>query len=101
MTSTGQPAIGRLSTSGSFSSFSLPAGSFSTLAPRGIAAGKDGALWFTESGTNRIGRMTTAGQFSEISIPTANSGAGAIVAGDGRLLWFVETTAGKVASLRY
>ena len=31
------------------------------LAPRGITAGPDGALWFTERGASNIGRITTAG----------------------------------------
>ena len=33
--------------------------------PYGIAAGADGALWFTES-IGKIGRVTTSGSFSEI-----------------------------------
>ena len=34
-------------------------------APYGIAAGPDGALWFTEYSINKIGRITTAGVISE------------------------------------
>jgi virginiamycin B lyase len=29
--------------------------------PRGITAGPDGALWFTNNGNNSIGRITTTG----------------------------------------
>ena len=35
--------------------------------PTSIAAGPDGALWFTESGSNKIGRITTAGVITEYS----------------------------------
>ena len=38
----------------------------------GIAAGPDGALWFTEWSANRIGRITTAGAVTEYPVPTAN-----------------------------
>jgi streptogramin lyase len=47
--------IGRITTSGAFSEFTLPtAGS----GPVVIAAGPDGALWFTEATANKIGRLT-------------------------------------------
>ena len=46
--------------------------------PTGIAAGTDGALWFTESaGPGRIGRITTGGDvtpYSEGLRPTAPPG---------------------------
>src|SRR5438128_1529458 len=42
--------------------------------PDGIAAGPDGALWFTEFNGNKIGRITTAGVITEFPIPTSNSG---------------------------
>ena len=42
-------------------------------APAGIAAGPDGALWFTESafslGPGAIGRITTAGSIGETPVP--------------------------------
>ena len=47
--------------------------------PEGIAAGPDGALWFTEQNGNKIGRITTAGRHHRISrfprptaVPTAS-----------------------------
>ena len=43
--------------------------------PNGIAAGPDGALWFTEVGTGKIGRMTTAGGLTEY---TTGAGASAL-----------------------
>src|SRR5690349_1832788 len=51
----------------------------------GLAAGSDGALWFTGSGPakNEVGRITTAGVVTEY--PTSNA-PGVIVAGpDGAL----------------
>jgi streptogramin lyase len=39
-----------------------------------IAAGPDGALWFTEYNGNKIGRITTTGTITEFTIPTVNSG---------------------------
>jgi virginiamycin B lyase len=44
--------------------------------PNGIAAGPDGALWFTENA--KIGRITTAGAITEYPIGSA---ARVIVAG--------------------
>ena len=41
--------------------------------PRGITAGPDGALWFTDDHGNRIGRITTSGQVREFPLPTAHS----------------------------
>ena len=59
--------------------------------PAFIAAGPDGALWFTEGvNANKIGRITTAGSFTEFGIPTAGSGSYGIVAGPDGALWFTE-----------
>lgn len=62
----GADAIGRMTTTGSFSTFTIPTANPN---PIGITAGPDGALWFTENSTNRIGRLTTAGTFTEYVIP--------------------------------
>ena len=79
----------------------LTAGSY----PYGIAAGPDGALWFTEGNGNRIGRITTAGVITEFSAGlTAGSGPNGIAAGPDSALWFTEysgrigriTTAGVI-----
>ena len=68
-------------------------------APGGIAAGPDGALWFTETNGNKIGRITTAGAFSEFALPTANAGPGRITAGPDGALWFMEVTANKIGRI--
>jgi streptogramin lyase len=36
-----------------------------------IAAGPDGALWFTEQAAGNVGRITTSGQITEYPIPNA------------------------------
>ena len=40
--------------------------------PFGIAAGPDGALWFTEVSATAIGRITLAGDVTEFLVPTGN-----------------------------
>src|SRR5438477_190901 len=82
--------------------FSIPTGSSR---PIGIAAGSDGALWFTGQTGNEIGRITTAGVITEFPIPTAMSRPSGIAAGSDGALWFAEfdgnnigriTTAGAI-----
>ena len=60
-------------------------------AARGITAGADGNLWFTEHDANQIGRITTAGVITEFPIPTAGSTPFAIAAGPDGNLWFTDT----------
>jgi virginiamycin B lyase len=57
--------IGRITTSGTITQYTLP----SVSRPLGIAAGPDGALWFTEYYANQIGRITTGGAITEYRIP--------------------------------
>jgi streptogramin lyase len=65
-------------------------------APVSIAAGADGALWFTEPGSNKIGRMTTSGGLTEYAIPTSGSLAAGIAAGADGALWFTEPGINKI-----
>jgi virginiamycin B lyase len=67
--------------------------------PGGIAAGPDGALWFTESTGNKIGRIDVAGAISEFSIPTPNSRPVEIALGPDGALWFVEESGNKVGRI--
>src|ERR1700730_7248492 len=62
--------------------------------PSGIAAGPDGALWFTESqpGTNKIGRVTTSGHMSEFPLPVRDSFRIGIAAGSDGALWFTDSS---------
>jgi virginiamycin B lyase len=65
--------------------------------PGGLAAGPDGAIWFTEETGNKIGRMTTGGAIThEIGVPTAGSLPTEIAVGPDGLMWFTEFNANKV-----
>jgi virginiamycin B lyase len=72
----------------------------------GIAAGPDGALWYTELRAGKIGRITTAGEITEYPVPSPSSGGGpaGITVGPDGALWFTDgdtigriTTAGEVS----
>jgi formylglycine-generating enzyme required for sulfatase activity len=60
--------------------------------PQGIAAGRDGGIWFTERSANKIGRIDVAPPhtMSEYQLPTPASGPYAITAGPDGNLWFTE-----------
>jgi virginiamycin B lyase len=59
-------------------------------APQSIAAGPDGALWFTEGTSNRIGRSAVDGRVTEFTLPGADHVASDIVASANEALWFLE-----------
>src|ERR1035438_8811512 len=65
--------------------------------PWGIAAGPDGALWFTES-VGKIGRITTSGTITEYTVPTAVS-LGDITAGPDGALWFTDFGGNKIGRI--
>lgn len=69
--------------------------------PNAIAAGPDGALWFTEFYAGKIGRITTAGAISEYPLPAGSADPAWIVAGADGALWFTEngTGAGKIGRI--
>jgi hypothetical protein len=67
--------------------------------PVGIAAGPDGALWFTESLGNKIGSITTGGAIAEYAVPTADSAVQGITAGPGGALWFTESSADNIGRI--
>jgi virginiamycin B lyase len=67
--------------------------------PEGIAAGPDGALWFTETGKDKIGRITTTGAITEFAIPTAGSQPIGITAGPDGALWFAENSGNKIGRI--
>ena len=101
--------IGRITTSGVISEYSVPNTGFPVCCQvDGIAAGSDGALWFTAGSTYQIGRITTTGQFTMFSLPQGFLSPGSITAGPDGALWFTEggaasaigriTTAGAITS---
>lgn len=80
--------IGRITTAGVITEFSLPSGS----RPFGIAAGPDGSLWFAEQ-SGKIGRITPNGVISEILVPTQGfpkTTPTSIAVGSDGNLWFTQ-----------
>src|SRR6266568_168649 len=63
--------------------------------PRGITAGPDGNLWFTEYTGNKIGRITPAGVVTEFRIHTSVTEPFGITAGPDGNLWFAEGNSNK------
>jgi streptogramin lyase len=67
--------------------------------PYRIAAGADGALWYTGSASHKIGRITTAGAIQEFNTPTANSAPTGITLGPDGNMWFAETSGNKIGRI--
>lgn len=95
--------VGRITTGGKITEFSLNSIGFG--APYLIAAGNDGALWFTVQESNQIGRITTGGSATEYAIPGCGSqcsvAPGGITAGVGRTIWFTNIMGNQVDKLAY
>jgi hypothetical protein len=83
--------VGRITLDGVVTEFTLPTQNSRPLA---IAAGPDGALWFTEngavapSGGGQIGRVTTSGTISEFALSADEGQPLAITAGPDGAMWF-------------
>ncbi len=110
----GNDIIGKMSTTGTGSSFSLSGAGVGSHYAQGIAAGPDGNLWITEQRrfgcgkkclhfTSWIDVMTTSGAVSpSTSYEVSNiisAGLNHIVAGSDGNLWFVETAANKIGKI--
>ena len=68
--------------------------------PRGITAGHDGNLWFTESSGNRMGRITLTGVVTEFSAGiTPDSYPHEITVGPDGNLWFTESVGNRVGRI--
>jgi virginiamycin B lyase len=66
----------------------------------GIAAGPDGAMWF--SGNGYIGEIMVNGldwNVASYSTPTLNAGSAAITTGPDGALWFIESGNGKIGRI--
>ena len=94
------PSIGQITTAGVISNFTdatpdKPSNNLDQ--PYGITAGRDGALWFTNSGGGglggTIGRMTTGGTFSVFKGNGMYAPNG-IVSGPDGALWFANSGGG-------
>ena len=91
----GTSAIGRMTTDGTMTSYSLPR----SASPDDITVGPDGALWFTDLGTDAIGRITTSGQITEYPLGGFDRwGPFDIAAADGALWFTTETHVGEVTT---
>jgi virginiamycin B lyase len=87
-------AIGRITAAGTITTY--PVAQF----PAWIAAGSDGALWFTY-GTNAIGRITTKGVVTNYYADPSISQPGDIAAGPDGALWFINqgnNTIGRITT---
>jgi virginiamycin B lyase len=86
----------------SLTDFALPTGVY---LGGGIAAGPDGALWFTakKGNVSQIGRLTTSGSYSEFGGLTdprpGYPGPRDITAGPDGRLWFTEFDANKIGAI--
>ncbi len=89
-------AIGRLDPDGTGAVHPLPTAG---AAPVGIAAGPDGALWFTEIGAGRIGRITVDGEITEYPLPDPACRPHAVTAGPDGAMWFTEWGSGRVGRI--
>ena len=89
-------AIGRMTPTGSVVEYPLPN---SDSRPLGIAAGRDGNLWFAECSGNRIGRIAPTGTIDEQDIPSADSEPYGIASGPQNSLWFTEYSGNRVGRL--
>ncbi len=94
------PAIGRVTAAGAVEHFPLPTRGANPLGPPGtgslptaVTAGRDGAMWFTETGADAIGRITSNGAITEFLLPSrgqVHAAPGAIVSGPDGALWFTQ-----------
>ncbi len=82
--------IGRITTAGQITEYSLP-GTLSD--PGGITVGADGALWFTADAT--VGRITTSGQITAYPIPGATRLLG-ITLGPDKALWLADEDGNRI-----
>ena len=80
---------------GKFTEYTVPT---AASAPVIIAAGPDGALWFTEISASKIGRITTAGAFSQTALTPGSKPFG-IAAGPDGALWFTENAGNKIGRI--
>jgi streptogramin lyase len=82
--------IGRISPTGAVAEYPLPD---SYQEPRGIAAGPNGTVWFTETGSHTgsegIGRITASGTITEFPLPDGSVPFGITMGPDGNM-WFTQ-----------
>jgi streptogramin lyase len=87
----GGGAIGRVTTGGQFSFYTIPNGTTSNSYPVGIVAGFNNDLWFADEGNSAIGQITTAGVIMEYNqgLSVADVPYGITAGPDGNY-WFTD-----------
>ena len=98
-----QASIGRITTAGSYTSYSVPASASKVPGLDAITLGPNGNLWFTETAVDRIGEITPKAidpAIHEFALPAADrlaqgvgssiTSADTIAAGPGNDIWFTE-----------
>ncbi len=89
-------AIGRITTAGATTEYSLPGGE--SQAPHAIISGPDGALWYEDAAAGKVGRITTSGAIAQY--PLANSsGTLSLASGFEHHVWFAGAKVGKLVSV--
>jgi virginiamycin B lyase len=97
--------IGRISTAGVVTEYSVPTTRAIDTDQGFLAVGPDGALWFNEDLVNKIGRITTSGEFTEFALPDEfkptqeESPIRAIVTGPDDALWVTSSSANAIVKL--
>lgn len=64
-----------------------------------LAAGPDGAIWFTDPGLNKIGRIDASGVVTYYAVPTQSAGLAGITAVSDNAMWFTESNGGKIGRI--
>jgi virginiamycin B lyase len=99
--------VARVGTDFSITPYRVPGGLLNV--PYLIAAGTDGALWFTQNGVseapdnvggNKIGRITTDGRIRQFQVPTPSSEPSGITVGPRGTVWFTEQTGNNLGRIR-
>ena len=98
-----QASIGRITTTGSYTSYPVPASASSVPGLDAITLGSNGNLWFTETAVNRIGEITPKAAdpaIHEFALPADDrlaqgvgssiTSADTIASGPGNDIWFTE-----------
>ena len=71
------------------------------VSPVDVAAGPDGALWFTLTNApfGSIGRITLGGAFTEFPVPTALANPRQITSGPDGALWFTQAGGNRIGRI--
>lgn len=64
-------------------------------APKAIARGSDGAVWFSETNAGKIGRIDLAGAITEYPLPAGSIPARIVVGQDGNLYFINQQSSGS------